>query len=317
MGKKSEAYTVMILPSPTASPYRFSFSKKTLYCLFTASSLLTLVLVGFLIQHFVLIKQVWELDSLREETRIQKTKIQGFLTTVSDLKKQMLRLRELETKMRVITDIPSEKEQQASLQLNGMGGPGEPNSGSEGTFLVSDEPIEVSEVNIKQLSKGIERDLTHLVSLATQKEVSFQEITSVMQGKQALWASTPSIWPVNGWVTSGFGKRISPFTGKLSNHKGIDIAARPKTPIIAPANGVIVRAGFKGRFGKMIKIDHGYGMVTRYGHLSKVTVRVGQKVKRGELVGYVGSTGRSTGPHLHYEVFVKNRAVNPLGYILN
>lgn len=100
-------------------------------------------------------------------------------------------------------------------------------------------------------------------------------------------------------------------------HKGLDIAARPDTPIISPGDGQIVKAGSNGRFGKMIKIDHGFGMVTRYGHLSKIAVRVGQRVKRGDLIGYVGNSGLSTGPHLHYEVYVNDKPVNPLRYILN
>ena len=325
MGKNPETYTVMILPSPTAEPYRFSLSKKTLYYVVAGTSFLTLVLVAFLIQYFVLIGQVWELNILRNETKSQKVQIQGFVTAVTDLKKQLLHLRELETKLRVITDIgpakgeakePSKENKEASADfLTGMGGP------DEAPALMSDSSFSPDPENpgtdTNDLLRSIQADLGNLTQVATREEAAFQEISTVMQGKRAVWASTPSIWPVSGWLTSGFGNRISPFTGEISMHKGIDIAARPLTQIIAPASGVVVRAGFDGGFGNMIRIDHGFGVTTAYGHLAKIGVHVGQRVTRGQLIGFVGSTGLSTGPHLHYEVYVNSRPVNPLGYILN
>jgi murein DD-endopeptidase MepM/ murein hydrolase activator NlpD len=316
MGKKCETYTVMILPSPTAEPYRFSLSKKTLYYLLAGTSFLTLVLVGFLIQYFVLIGQVWELNVLRNETKNQKAEIQGFVTTVSDLKKQMLRLRELETKLRVITDIgPPKEAKETDSDLMGVGGPDDVPSSNDSQTVPSKEQRTSDAHN---LSSVIEQELGNLVAVAAREEASFQEISAVMKGKRVVWASTPSIWPVSdGWLTSGFGNRISPFTGQIAMHKGIDIAARPNTPIVAPADGVVARAGPEGGYGNLIKIDHGFGMVTAYGHLAKIGVHVGQRVRRGQLIGYVGNTGLSTGPHLHYEVYINNSPVNPLRYILN
>jgi murein DD-endopeptidase MepM/ murein hydrolase activator NlpD len=316
MGKKCESYTVMILPSPTAEPYRFSLSKKTLYYLLAGTSFLTLVLVGFLIQYFVLVGQVWELNVLRNETKSQKVQIQGFVTTISDLKKQMLRLHELETKLRVITNIGSPKEaKETGSDLVGVGGPDDNPSANDSDVLPAKE-LQTSDA--RDLSSVIEQELDTLTAVAAREEASFKEISTVMQGKRVVWASTPSIWPVSdGWLTSGFGHRISPFTGRVAMHKGIDIAARPNTEIVAPADGVVIRAGLEGGYGNLIKINHGFGMVTAYGHLAKISVRVGQRVRRGQLIGYVGNTGLSTGPHLHYEVYIKNSPVNPLRYILN
>jgi len=322
MGKNSETYTVMILPSPTSEPYRFSVTKKTLYCTIGGASFLGLLLVAFLIQYFVLVGQVWEMNLLRNETKSQKVQIQGFLSTVSDLKKQLLHLRELETKLRVITDTPVKEDskpgkenKEASAELMGMGGPDEaPDLASDASLRTAPE-TQIS--NTRDLLRSIQEDLGNLTEVATREEAAFQQISSVMQGKRAIWASTPSIWPVSGWLTSGFGNRISPFTGEVSMHKGIDIAARPLTPVVAPANGIVVRTGFDGGFGNMIRIDHGFGMMTAYGHLAKIGVHVGQRVSRGQLIGFVGSTGLSTGPHLHYEVYVNSSPVNPLRYILN
>jgi len=325
MGKNPETYTVMILPSPTAEPYRFSLTKKTLYYVVAGTSFLTLVLVAFLIQYFVLIGQVWELNILRGETKSQKVQIQGFLTTVTDLKRQLVHLSELEAKLRVITDIgpakgdakePSKENKEANADpLTGMGGPEEaPAPLSKSSFSPDQEN---PAPDTRDLLRSIQENLGNLTQVATREEAAFQQISTVMQGKRAIWASTPSIWPVNGWLTSGFGNRISPFTGEVAMHKGIDIAARPLTPIVAPANGVVVRAGFDGGFGNMIRLDHGIGVMTAYGHLAKIGVHVGQRVTRGQVIGFVGSTGLSTGPHLHYEVYLNSSPVNPLRYILN
>ena len=132
-----------------------------------------------------------------------------------------------------------------------------------------------------------------------------------------LLASTPAIRPTKGWKTSGFGYRVSPFTGLKEFHKGVDIATRKGTPIIASADGVVTFAGTKGMMGRVITIDHGHGMITRYGHLHKALKKRGDAVKRGEKIALVGSSGRSTGPHLHYEVLLNGLPVNPEKYILN
>jgi murein DD-endopeptidase MepM/ murein hydrolase activator NlpD len=126
----------------------------------------------------------------------------------------------------------------------------------------------------------------------------------------------PSIWPVEGGISDGFGVRSNPFGGGSSEfHPGQDITAPPGTPVVAPADGTVVQAGWQNGYGQEVVIDHGNGLTTRYGHLSKIGVAVGQDVKRGEELGQVGSTGRSTGPHLHYEVRIDDVAVSPLHYL--
>ena len=121
--------------------------------------------------------------------------------------------------------------------------------------------------------------------------------------------------PVTGWFSDGFGWRKDPRTGKRQFHRGIDIVADAGTPIVAPADGLVSRATRVADYGKMIDLSHGFGYATRYGHLSEILVRPGQRVRRGDVIGRVGSTGRSTGPHLHYEVFRDGRRVNPWKYL--
>jgi murein DD-endopeptidase MepM/ murein hydrolase activator NlpD len=127
--------------------------------------------------------------------------------------------------------------------------------------------------------------------------------------------NVPSIWPVHGRITAGFGERLDPLDGEGAFHAGVDIAAPTGTEVEAPADGIVLQAGPDAGYGNSILIDHGYGITTRYGHLSRIDVVVGQEVKRGQDIGAVGMTGRATGPHLHYEVHIQDTPVNPAKYL--
>ena len=127
--------------------------------------------------------------------------------------------------------------------------------------------------------------------------------------------SAPNLWPVEGQVTGSFGERIDPFNGEGAFHTGVDIAATVGQPVVAPADGVVDFADFMGGYGRAIILEHGHGIVTRFGHLSGFAVASGQHVRRGDVIGYVGLSGRSTGPHLHYEVRINDTPVNPYKYL--
>jgi len=129
-------------------------------------------------------------------------------------------------------------------------------------------------------------------------------------------AYTPSIWPINGAVTSGFGWRNSPLEGGSELHDGIDIANNMGTPVVATADGEVVKTGLSGGYGNIVQINHGNGIDTIYGHNSQIAVKVGQSVRKGQVISYVGSTGKSTGPHLHYEVRVNGKAVDPIKFLV-
>ena len=128
-------------------------------------------------------------------------------------------------------------------------------------------------------------------------------------------AQAPNLWPVQGIVTGSFGERIDPFNGEGAFHSGVDISASYGTPVIAPADGTVTAAEVMGGYGRLIELDHGRGISTRYGHLSGFAVAPGEHVRRGDVLGYVGLTGRSTGPHLHYEVRINDTPVNPQKYL--
>jgi len=148
-------------------------------------------------------------------------------------------------------------------------------------------------------------------------ETRLHSVRTDVDKRNALAAATPSIWPAHGWLSSGIGARNDPITGQRDFHEGLDISADHGSRVYATADGTVTHAAPEGGYGNLIVLDHGYGLETRYGHLSRYHVRVGHKVRRGQLVGLVGSTGRSTGSHLHYEVRVNGRLLNPLQLLLN
>jgi len=161
---------------------------------------------------------------------------------------------------------------------------------------------------------------TSIVKTAQDLQNNLRELVEAMWDQRQVLDTTPSIVPVEAdkyWFSSGYGWRRSPFTGVKEFHNGLDIVSHKGTPIVAPADGVVYKKGRHRYLGKYIRINHGREVTTTYGHLSGYNVSKGQKVKRGEVVAFMGNTGRSVGNHLHYTIKVKNRCVNPFQYILN
>ena len=166
-------------------------------------------------------------------------------------------------------------------------------------------------------SGGPDGALSDLESRAGGLAVALTRVETRLGDNLKLISSTPAIAPVRGIVTSGFGNRRDPITGQRAYHSGIDISAPPGKPVKAAATGVVVKTEEYGGLGRAVDVAHGYGITTVYGHLSRIQVTPGQKVSRGDVVGLVGNTGRATGYHLHYEVQIEGRSVNPLAYMLD
>ncbi len=240
----------------------------------------------------------------KNEIKNQRVQIQSFAGEIESLKKQVENLSKFENKVRVIADI---QRPNTSSSLIGIGG-------------IPEETLDINiplEEKHNNLIREMHRQINQ-VATATKKQVlDFKNLIKMLEQKRNLLASTPSIRPADGWVTSGFGYRTSPFTGQKEFHAGLDIANKPGTKIIATADGRVSFAGGKMYIGNMVIIDHGHGRITKYGHMKKILVHPGQKVKRGQVIGLIGNTGRSTGPHVHYEVRINGTPVNPLKYILN
>ena len=156
-----------------------------------------------------------------------------------------------------------------------------------------------------------------LKDLLSGLEDRLQTVRTDVDKRNQLAAATPSIWPAHGWLSSSMGNRADPFTGEKDFHPGLDISADKGDPVYATADGKVVNASAAGNYGNLVVLDHGYGLETRYGHLSAFKVKLDQTVKRGDLLGLVGSTGRATSSHLHYEVRANGRILNPLQLLLN
>jgi murein DD-endopeptidase MepM/ murein hydrolase activator NlpD len=301
--KKKEYFTFMFLPGPNERVRTLSISKSALKTVFL-SFMAVLAFSLYLVYEYNDVKdKAWELQSVREELMQQKAQVQSFALNLLDYKRQMFLLRDLDTKLRRVVSLgPRDKAQ----QVLGIGGPDE---------LGLQNLATLGEKKQEEALKEMHQELSQLKGAASRQETSLQMLIEYFEDKRSLYASTPSVWPVRGWVISPFGNRTSPFSGILKFHEGIDIAAQTGTPVMAPADGVVVKAGFSTGYGNMVELSHGYGIKTVYGHNSRLNVKAGQRVKRGEIISFVGDTGSSTGPHLHYEVRMNGLPVNPVRYM--
>lgn len=301
--KKKEYFTFMFLPGPNARVRTLSISKSALKSAFVSLAMVFALSLYLVYEYNNVKDKVWELQTVREELMQQKAEVQGFALNLLDYKRQMFLLRDLDTKLRRVVSLgPRHKAQ----QVLGIGGPDE--LGLQNLAALGEKKQEDALNEMRQ-------ELSQLKGAASRQESSLQLLIEYFEDKRSLYASTPSIWPIRGWVTSPFGNRISPFSGILKFHEGIDIAAQTGMPILAPADGLVIKAGFSTGYGNRVDISHGYGIKTSFAHNSRLNVKAGQRVKRGDVIAYVGDSGSSTGPHLHYEVRVNGLPVNPVRYL--
>ena len=167
-----------------------------------------------------------------------------------------------------------------------------------------------------ELSEYLRYDLGLLERKTVLLEERLDLLAETFESHTELLDSTPSLLPARGWISSGFKKRTDPFTKKTTWHRGLDVSCPQGTPVYAPANGIVTYKGYQGGFGNLLVITHSKRLKTRYGHLARFNVSKGKRVKRGDIIAYVGNTGRSTAPHLHYEIHKDGKSLNPFRYII-
>jgi murein DD-endopeptidase MepM/ murein hydrolase activator NlpD len=245
------------------------------------------------------------LTALQQQTLRQEAQLELFAERLAGFKQQMTKLKEFNHRLRVLANLEEPKQTSDPF---GVGGP-EDASGGPG--------IRLSSSARERLLQAMQRELDRLAVDSEAEQAVQRQLAEFLQERRSILACTPSNWPVKGWITSGFGPRISPFTGKRQFHAGMDISTRTGTAIKAPADGVVSFSGWESGYGRLVAINHGHGIMTRYGHLHKIKVKVGDKLARGDVLGTVGATGRATGPHLHYEVLLSGVPTNPRNYILD
>lgn len=307
----AQRYTVLFIDDKGNPVRETNVSKRMIKTLVT----LIILLVGILstgAYHYVGLHRevadrsnlMAQLDNQTTQIESQRRQIQSFAKDINDLKSSLMTLNQFENKIRIMANLEHKTDQASLFAIGGS----LPEDLDAGLSLEQDHD---------QLMREMHEHMNHVQQASSVQENSFQTLVKSLESKRNVLASTPSLRPVTGWISSDFGYRVSPFTGRKEFHKGLDIATRHGTPIIAPANGVVAFSGPKWLMGNMVTIDHGYGMITRYGHIDKLLIKKGDRVKRGDVIALVGNTGRSTGPHVHYEVRLNGVPVNPVKYILD
>ncbi len=283
--------TIIFVPHARAKFRKLKVSHRLLFSLLSLVSTSLCLSTFFSVQYFTSLSQTHELSKLRRENRELQSANEQFGKSVESLRTQLRGVEDRTRKLAIIAGINTLDE----ASQGGSGG-------------LRNEELQASPYrdDVDKMSFRSDR---------LNKDLSQLEEKFVAQSR--MLSSTPSIAPVRGILTDGFGGRSDPFTHEAGTHNAIDISSAVGQPVRAPADGIVVKAEWASGYGNVVYVSHGYGYSTRYGHLSAFNVRPGARVKRGEIIGYVGSTGRSTGPHLHYEVRVNNNPVNPLEYILN
>jgi septal ring factor EnvC (AmiA/AmiB activator) len=308
MSKSDQEFHIVVFPGATSHPRRFSIRRRTVKILLVGSLLAAVVEALFLVQYVTRSGEIWELEALRSETAQHRQQASALSSSLEDLRKQLSTMREVNIRIRMMLGLNPPKVPPSPLGLGGK---------EESSAVMQPGGLGGERETLSTIAAQLQQKLVWLKDEAAVQEQYLQELKGIVGERKTQWASTPSIWPVRGWVSSGFGRRISPFTGNDTMHGGVDITAPMRTPVIAPAAGTVTFAGNEAGLGNTASIAHGYGMRSTYGHMDKLKVKTGQNVKRGDLLGWVGNTGLATGPHLHYEIEVSGIAVDPLKYIID
>ena len=277
-------YTIIVVPRTRATLRKFHFSSKFFSCAFLAVAVLLLCAVGTIVH---LYHQASNARRFEAENAQLKADLEQSQIFADKLNRKLSTLTNLSNRLKAIAGLPQPGTRRRS-----------PNPGLGGVSIDNpkgDDPERLLELQTR--AETLEKNLTWLHSYFSDRNL------------------TPSMMPTDGYVSSRFGMRRNPFTNQPDFHQGIDITNNVGTRVIAPANGVVAFAGPRGTFGQVIELEHEGKVTTIYGHLARILVKPGQRIRRGQMIGLMGNTGMSSGPHLHYEVRVDNQPVNPKTYL--
>ncbi|MFN7905421.1 MAG: M23 family metallopeptidase [Pseudobdellovibrionaceae bacterium] len=331
----SSTYTFFVVNTRTGQTRKMSISISLLRLGTLLGLIAALIILAGTVDYVGLLLQSLENKRLKIENAQLKKQFQIVESKVDALDNSLERVKTFTTKLKIITNLDTEEKMvnltkgtkpaagQATEEFEAMD-----ERASEEEIMQQEQPFveekplnesrgEVASATSNKNYSTLVVRIDRAVKETQLREQSVIELWESLSERQSLLNSTPNIKPARGWLTSKFGYRMNPFTGKRSMHAGLDIAAAPGSPVYAPADGVVMFAAYDESYGKLVSIDHGYGVTTRFGHNSQVYVHVGQRVSKWDVISAVGNTGRSTGPHLHYEVRVNGTPVDPINYILD
>lgn len=304
--KADKDYTIMVVPHSQQPPVAFKLPLLAIQSVAVAIVFVPVTMVGFFNSYHSARSMLPELEDLRIDNQLKSEQIEALASETEQMLDNLQRLQELEQKLRELTDLDD-----ASAEISS-------------DFSVALEEAVPANFREYTASRGgyttVERTLTgisHLQSALPEQEGRMEDLKADVEEQQRREAATPSIWPTWGRITSPFGWRRHPVSGASDFHTGIDIASRGiyGRPVYTSGTGRVRFAGYRRSYGYLVIVEHGYGFTTYYAHLSRIRVNAGQAVEKGQLVGNVGSSGESTGAHLHYEVRRWGDPVNPVHYL--
>jgi hypothetical protein len=331
-----KSFTFFVISNTDGQTSKFVLSGTRLKIVALIASVVLLILLTGMIDYFGLLVQAIENRKLKAENAQLLKQFQIVETKVSSLENSLERVKSFTTKLKLITNVDAE-DRITKLTMGNK-----PSNAT--TYEEEYEPMDqratnqtlvaedklfapIKGENEKQGELTLQPSEKDYVSLVVRidravketqlKEQSVIELWEGLSERQSLLNAIPNIKPARGWLTSNFGYRMNPFTGKNTMHAGLDIAASPGSPVYAPADGIVIFASYDESYGKLVSIDHGYGVTTRFAHNSQIYVHVGQRVNKWDVISAVGNTGRSTGPHLHYEVRINSIPVDPINFVLD
>jgi murein DD-endopeptidase MepM/ murein hydrolase activator NlpD len=278
-------FTVIVARFAETPAKKYLFSKKLVLAVSVTLFVFLSCFVLSSLHYYQMWKKTAEYDRLRVEVDHLRKENQSFRLATNNLGDRVSGLEVVSKKLSILSGV--------SLDGIGVGGPASPSG------------------LLNLTSKDLSRQLKSLKTKSSGLEVDFRRLQDFYTNRSILLAATPGIMPVRGYPSAAFGYRADPFSGDPEFHPGVDLSAPTGTKVVSTADGLVIFADRQAGYGKLVVIQHRFGLSTRYGHLQQAAVKVGQRVKKGDVIGYVGSTGRATGPHLHYEVRLNGQPMNP------
>lgn len=291
-------YTLIIVPNASSRLHKVRVPIGIMYVLATIGLISFFVAVGMGFNYAKMAFKVADYNELQAENVDLKVQKKNLEVSTRKLSTKLTALETLSERLTTLIENDSWNKRFGKMNVPAIGG-------SKVDYKTADL------INNSNLREGVER----LKDRTTDLESQMRLLEQVAEKRASVLRFTPSIWPTRGHITSHYGSRSDPFNGDAELHLGVDIGALYGSQVKTPADGIVIFAQRKAAYGNLLIIDHGNGLTTRHGHLSRMGVRVGQKVHKNDVIGYVGTTGRSTAPHLHYEVRQNDRPLNPRNYL--
>jgi murein DD-endopeptidase MepM/ murein hydrolase activator NlpD len=302
-------YTIMIIPENSSRPRQFNIPSWLVRAGWVILPVLVLISVTLFLDYRFVANQVYENRELQSENRRLRQDVQLYQNRMESLQASLDRIENFSARLKMITNLMDQDQLSKHIELP-------PPNAAQNLAFAAKEPL-TPQATGESPSSNEDTKFEKVSYQSLELEQSLHDLYELLSDQKSFLNALPTKKPADGYFTSGFGVRVSPLgDGAEKMHEGLDVANAVGTPIKAPAQATVVFAGRKSGYGQIVILDHGYGLETWYGHTSRIIVKPGQLVKRGQLIALIGNSGKSTGAHLHYEVRVHGIPVDPLAYIL-